>query len=455
MGSDVTSPEAGTETVTAPATTATGKKKAAPRKKKDGPATGGGKRKAKEVDPTAGPGPGSAEKADAGATGQQKQPPLKKARKTPGPKKETAKSKKMAAAAAKLAAEQSGGVDGASTDGNRASVDTESKKDILDEHGLERVDVDDFVPKEVSGVSSFVSEKVVSEESCAVEAKKTTESMRRAFKEGDPTMPSVLSRTKEGDGGEFSMFSFGAPEGGGAAAGTGSSDKESVGLSVMDKLLLHESKAQALCKEVLSPRGMNYTKEAMSALADGMQSHFRSLIESAIASYHKRTNRKAMEHYKQMDTALSSTLTIPNANSADGTSGSTVCLSPGTIKPDNTSFYALLFGPDVAAAVAAEKVAKTEKIRVTSAAVLEQLREVLEQTDEALKKGQKKTMKGVEKRTDSVGAVGGGNVKNATDDNVAWWKKEVSGDLYFCLSVCYIDIHPFSDDINCILLSLY
>jgi hypothetical protein len=183
----------------------------------------------------------------------------------------------------------------------------------------------------------------------------------------------------------------------------------------------------------------------MRALSDGMQSHFRTLVESAIASYHKRTNRKAMEHHKQMEAILSSTVTTPNPSSVESVNSNpsesaSLSLSAGAVKPDNRAFYALLFGPDVAQRVAAEGAAHAERMLRVSEVVEEKLREQLEQADESFKRGQKKTTKGTEKRADgsSSTVAGGGTVKSVADAGIPWWKKEVSatrGVLNVCVFV--------------------
>ena len=181
-------------------------------------------------------------------------------------------------------------------------------------------------------------------------------------------------------------------------------------VSVVDKKLLHDSKSQLLFKRVLSPRGMNYTAEAQSALADGIQCHFRSIIESAISAYHKRTNCKAMEHFKQMRNVIASAETVPSP------SGSTsMTLHPGEVKPENRACYGMLFGDNIAERLAAECSSQKARVREARVAAEESLREHLTQADEMLKKVQKKSGKS-EKSVD-----GEGNVV----DGVPWWKREV------------------------------
>lgn len=322
------------------------------------------------------------------------QPPAKKPRKTPVSKKDKGGAK--------------ADTDLATTGGQVASAATSSAQaggsEEVDDNGLEKVSLDELMPKGATGVQSFASELVVSEGDVRSEAKKTTDTMRRAFKEGDLTMPSVLSRTK-GRLDEFSMV-FGAPEeeeeGGDEGAPT-----------VMDKALLHEAKAQALCQQVLTPRGMNYTKEAVASLSDGIQSHFRTLIESAIAAFHKRTNRKAIEHYNQMEELLSSRITI---SSPSGSAPTT--LQPGEVKPDNVGCYAMLFGQDEAKRASTESSELRERLRAQIAEVDDRIREYLQQADEALKKGSKRSAKFADKDK--------GGSTSAVEDSVPWWKKEVN-----------------------------
>ena len=347
--------------------------------------------------------------------GEDVPPPAKKAKRTAAPKKDTAKNKSKSGTAKN------------SSDTSRVAAtpaaDVKKEPPEVDEHGVEKGAMGDYLPKDELGMVSFVSELVLSEADVRNETKKTTETMRRVFTDGDLTMPSVLSRTKDGSGG-FSTYSFG---GGGEDVDITKPDV----VSVMDKKLLHDAKAQEIFQQVLSPLTMNYTKEALTALSDGIQSHFRTILESSIAAHLKRTNRKAMEHFCQMEKILSSTV---NASPSSLTSPA-LSFSSGDVKPDNIASYALLFGPDESARVASECSEMKQKFSIHRTALEGSMKELLQQADESLKRGQRKLVKAVPEKRAETGGGGGtdssqggsnGAVANSNDDSVPWWIKEVS-----------------------------
>ena len=322
--------------------------------------------------------------------GGEKPPPAKKTKKTTAAKKEKKEP-------AKGRGKKKDGDNGAGGSATASSGTESSKKNEEDENGLIKSSFDEYFPGK--GLFTSASEQVLNEASCNNEEQITTNNMRETFV--DKKMRSVLSR---GNSTEDSTPNFPPIN---ATETASPLDKK---VSVMDKKLLHDSKSQLLFKRVLSPRGMNYTAEAQSALADGIQCHFRSIIESAISAYHKRTNCKAMEHFKQMSNVMASAETVPSP------SGSTsMTLHPGEVKPENRACYGMLFGDNIAERLAAECSSQKARVREARVAAEESLREQLTQADEMLKKVQKKSGKS-EKHVD-----GEGNVV----DGVPWWKREV------------------------------
>jgi len=347
--------------------------------------TTGTKRKAKTTSSTT-----DSPSTEQDGAADEKPPATKRVKKT---KKESTKTTKKGATTTKDSNDQAGST----------VPDAEAKKEVIevDEHGVEKGALNEYLPKDEMGKVSFVSQLVVDSDVISNESVKTTNAMRSAFKDGTVNRPSVLSRTKEGSD-DFTSFSFGDED----DTGTEGESKAAI-LSVMDKAILHDAKVQALCKQVLSPLRMNYTPKAIAALSDGMQSHFRTLIESAIGAFLKRTNRKAMEHFNQMDKILSSTVSVPNSSAENS---STVTLQPGEVKPDMMASYALMFAPDERERIAEELSNEKELLANRQIEVESSLRDHLQQAAELLKKGQKKSTK-ADTATD-------------LDANVPWWTKE-------------------------------
>lgn len=288
------------------------------------------------------------------------QPPLKKTKKAPASKKET---KKQSPSVKGPSAEKAPG-------GGSSSVD---------EHGLERVNIDDVLPKGQSSVrESVLPDKDINGETMDMYATMRKDlGAERAY---------VLSRSADGG----TLVSKAKP-------------------SVMDKRLLHRLRAGPLFAKVLEPLGMNFTVESLSLLADGVQSHFRTLLESTIAAFHRRTNRKAMEHYAYLEKLMSP------ARLSESEPGSASASESGEgegLRPEYQSSFALMFGPNVSEAAAVEYENRQARLDRQLAELEAPVSEQLRQADEAQRKSKK--AKGAEKSS----------VEVLRDEGAPWWKRE-------------------------------